>query len=115
VWSAQPDALVATGLVDSWSESVPRSRQTTTAAFGFNAPAARPPQAILLAVPPDLSASYGVGATTEGLLAVLADTRLLAHARAGRAEHLGGLQAAVPTVLLEGTGQTGFKVEGTSF
>ncbi|MDX2815738.1 hypothetical protein PV410_24765 [Streptomyces sp. PA03-5A] len=115
VWSAQPDALVATGLVDSWSESVPRSRQTTTAAFGFNAPAARPPQAILLAVPPDLSASYGVGATTEGLVAVLVDTRRLAHARAGRAEHLGGLQAAVPTVLLEGTGQTGFKVEGTSF
>ncbi|MEU4651711.1 hypothetical protein [Nocardia fluminea] len=115
VWSAQPDALVATGLVDSWSESVPRPRQTTTAAFGFNAPAARPPQAILVAVPPDLSASYGVGATTEGLVAVLADTRLLAHARAGRAEHLGGLQAAVPTVLLEGTGQTGFKIDGTSF
>lgn len=115
VWSAAADTLVATGLVDSWSESVPRSRQTTTAAFGFNAPAARPPQAILLAVPPDLSGAYGISASTEDLVAVLADTRLSAHARAGRAEDLGGLQAAVPMTMLEGTGQTGFEVDGTAF
>lgn len=115
VWAGDPDAVVAIGLVDSWSESVPRKRQTTTAAFGFNAPASRPPQAILLAVPPDLSTAYGAPATTAGLVEVLADTRLLAHARAGRVEELGGLLAALPTTLLQGTGNTGLRFDGTTF
>ena len=37
-----PGEAVAIGLVDGWSEAVRGTRQTTTAAFGFNAPAARP-------------------------------------------------------------------------
>jgi hypothetical protein len=100
-------------LVDSWSEAVPRPRQTTTAAFGFNAPAARPPQAILLAVPPDLSAGYGAPADTAGLVEMLADTRELAHARAVRAEDLGTVLPAVPTTTLLGTGDTGVRLTGT--
>lgn len=115
VWAADPGADVAVGLVDSWGESVPRPRQATTAAFGFNAPAARPPQAILLAVPPDLSVSYGAPADTAGLIQVLAETRRLAHARAARPEDLGELLAAVPTSTLEGTGDTGIKLQGTVF
>lgn len=111
VWAF--DVPVAVGLVDSWSESVPQARQTTTAAVGFNAPAARPPQAILLAVPPDLSAGYGAPADTGSLLRAVVDAREAAHARAVRTEDLGALLAAVPTALLDGTGDTGVRLTGT--
>lgn len=37
--------------VDAWSETIPRSEQATGIAFHFDAPSARPPQAILLGVP----------------------------------------------------------------
>jgi hypothetical protein len=40
-------------LIDEWSEVVPHTEETTGLAFHYNAPAARAPQAILLAVTPD--------------------------------------------------------------
>ena len=72
VWQAAMGAepIVAVGLIDSWAEAVPRRRQRTTAVFGFNAPAARPPQAILLAVPPDLTAGPGAALDTAGLIQI---------------------------------------------
>ncbi len=115
VWSASPTTAVAVGLLDSWAETVPRQRQTTTAAFGFNAPAARAPQAILIAVPPDLESSYSAPASEEELISVLADTRRLAHARAVRAEDLGELLTALPTAMLDASGDTGIKLDGTAF
>jgi hypothetical protein len=45
------DAVVE---VDSWAETVPTRVHTTWAAFGYDAPRARPQQAILLVVPPDV-------------------------------------------------------------
>lgn len=115
VWSADPHTAVAVGLLDSWAETVPRQRQTTTAAFGFNAPAARAPQAILIAVPPDLESSYYTPASEESLIGVLADTRLLAQARAVRAEDFGELLTAIPTAMLDATGDTGIKLDGSAF
>jgi hypothetical protein len=50
------------------------------AAFGFNAPKSRAPQAVLVAVPPDLSRRLD----NTGLLDVVLETRELAHARASR-------------------------------
>ena len=47
---------LAVAVLDQFSEVVPAVEQTTGAAFGFDAPAARAPQAILLTVPPDLAA-----------------------------------------------------------
>ena len=78
-----PGETIAIGLVDAWSEAVPRTRQTGTAAFGFNAPAARPPQAILLAVPPDPDTTAGAPMEASELVAHAGrDPR--AGARAGR-------------------------------
>jgi hypothetical protein len=37
---------------DAWSEVVPSREETTGIAFHYDAPAARPPQAVLIAVPP---------------------------------------------------------------
>ncbi len=44
---------VAIAALDGWSDSIPSRRHTTVAAFGFNAPKSRAPQAVLVAVPPD--------------------------------------------------------------
>jgi hypothetical protein len=69
---------VALAPLDAWLDAIPSRRQTTTAAFGFNAPKAQAPQAILLAVPPDL----GRRMTTEDLVATVQETRLSLRARA---------------------------------
>ncbi len=49
---ARPAAGLA---IDAWSELVPFDTETTAVAFHYDAPGARPPQAILLATPPDMS------------------------------------------------------------
>jgi hypothetical protein len=119
VWSANgpgADPLLAVGLIDSWSETVPRAGQHTTAVFGFNAPASRAPQAILLAVPPDLSAGYGVQLGTADLVSILEESRELAHARAASAEELGTYLVAVPTTMFDATGSSGIRLDpGTTF
>jgi hypothetical protein len=108
VWQG---AEAAVGLIDGWAEAIPRTRQTTTAAFGFNAPAARAPQAILLAVPPDLNPEGGTQLDTAALINILEETRELAHARAVNAEELGAYLAVVPTVMLHATGPTGINLD----
>ena len=40
--------------VDGWTETIPDREETTGFAFHYDAPGARPPQAVLLAVPPAL-------------------------------------------------------------
>jgi hypothetical protein len=91
-----PDAWtsgeVAVSVIDEFTEAVPMRERTSTVGFGFNAPASRPPQAILLAVPPNTNQSLDEAV----LLDILADTRKLLRARAARPEHVGnqGLMSA---------------------
>jgi hypothetical protein len=80
----QAAATVAVGVIDGWTEIVPALRRSTRAAFGFNAPAARPQQAILLAVPPVARTWL----SPETLAAIIAETRTLTHARGARLEDL---------------------------
>jgi len=70
----------ALAALDGWSDSVPSRRHATTAAFGFNAPKSRAPQAVLVAVPPDISQRLDAA----GLLEVILETRELVQARAPR-------------------------------
>ena len=65
---------------DRFDEVVPATEQTSGAAFGFDAPAARAQQAILLAVPPALDAPLD----EETLTQTLVETQELAHARMAR-------------------------------
>ena len=78
--SALDGSDVAVGLIDSFNESIPVPRVTTTAAFGFNAPSSRAPQAILLAVPPEPRQRLD----HEVLLQIVRETRELAIARSVR-------------------------------
>ncbi|MET9388036.1 hypothetical protein ABZY09_45400 [Streptomyces sp. NPDC002928] len=72
---ADPDTLLTGRLrgliVDEWTEVVPRTKQTTGLALHIDAPDAAPPQAVLLAVPPDASPTWTpdlLGATVESAL-----------------------------------------------
>jgi len=90
-------ALVAAITIDTWTETIPSETQTVGAAFGFNAPAARPPQAILVAVPPkDDTPLDG-----DTLLDIVVETRELVHARMATPEDLQSLAAALPMTLVE--------------
>lgn len=99
---------VAAGVVDRLTEVIPSAEQQTGAVFGFDAPAARAQQAILLAVPPDLEAALD----DETLRDIVAETRTLAHARMARPDDLGeALRGLLPSVLLPADGPTGVPIE----
>lgn len=101
---------VAVAAVDRFVEVIPSEEQTTGAAFGFNAPAARPPQSILLAVPPDLDKPMD----EETIVAIVADARLLARARMARPGDLGrGLNGMLPASLLPAAGATAVRLDPT--
>jgi hypothetical protein len=100
-------AKVAVGLIDSFSEAIPMPQRNTMAAFGFNAPAARAPQAILLAVPPQ----HRQRLDDDLVLQIVAETRELAHARTAHVEDLGELQAMTPTLWLQSSGPSRVRLE----
>jgi hypothetical protein len=86
---------VALAGLDAWSESIPSSEHVTSAAFGFNGPKSRAPQAVLLGVPPD----PGQRMTDQELAETVMETRLLARARAARPSTVAGSRAASPSAL----------------
>ncbi|MCE7980207.1 MAG: hypothetical protein DYG89_03375 [Caldilinea sp. CFX5] len=91
---------VAVGLVDAFSEAIPMPQRTSSAAIGFNAPSARAPQAILLAVPPQPGQRLDAALVQQ----IVEKTRQLAHARMARMEDLGAWQALTPTLWLPTAG-----------
>jgi hypothetical protein len=96
----------AVGLLDQWSEVVPEVEHTTTAGFGFNAPGARAPQAILIGVPP---APDGVLADGD-LVAIVLEARRLARVRVAQAIDLGAVSAVAPSMLLPATSPAGVEL-----
>ncbi|CAN5598258.1 hypothetical protein BH09PSE5_BH09PSE5_28830 [soil metagenome] len=64
-------------VIDEFSEVLPSSEATTAMAFGFDAPGARPPQSLLLAVP----SQKGVAWTVDSLAALIGETVDLAKIR----------------------------------
>ncbi|MGI8867339.1 MAG: hypothetical protein ACR2F6_00420 [Mycobacteriales bacterium] len=95
---------VAVAALEGWTDSVPSRRHATTAAFGFNAPKSRAPQAVLLAVPPDVSRRL----TNGDLLDVILETRELVHARAARPTDLAELPFATPAAFVHAGKPLGF-------
>jgi hypothetical protein len=94
-------------MIDAFSEAIPVPQRTSTAAFGFNAPAARAAQAILLAVPPRPRQRLD----SEVVQQIVAETRQLAHARTARIEDLGELQSLTPTMWLQSSGDNQVHLE----
>jgi hypothetical protein len=98
----------AVALLDDWAETVPSSRHTTHAAFGFDAPRARAAQAILLAVPPDEQ----VALSADALPGIVLSTRAQAHARMAQPDQLGAWSLAVPTSMILAGGRAGSDLVG---
>lgn len=73
-----PRGALAGIVVDSWQEAVPEPTQTAALSFHYDAPGARPPQAILLACAPDLSRA---GWSFDALLDTVVEAAELARLR----------------------------------
>jgi hypothetical protein len=69
--------IVAGLLVDAWSEVVPAKKRTTAIALQVEQPSAAPPQAIVLAIPPDDAPAW----TDDVVEAVVRETLELAKLR----------------------------------
>ena len=82
--------------VDTWGETVPGRQHTTWAAFGYDAPRARPPQAILLALPADVDAPD----QAADVLGSVLQARRLARVRSVRAPLPPELGLLLPSALL---------------
>ncbi|MFC9392617.1 hypothetical protein ACFTWS_05550 [Streptomyces sp. NPDC057027] len=99
--SAQPFAThrAAFLVVDEWSELIPAQRHTAGATFHYDAPGARAPQAVLLAVPPEV----GVAWTPDVLAATVGEALDLAKLRLVDLDALGWLGRYLPAAYLPDT------------
>ena len=81
-------------MCDEWPEFVPDPYQTAAIGFHYDAPGARPPQSILLALPPRVNQAHW---TFDDVLDVLHEAWDLARLRAVRPKDLGaGLGLLLP-------------------
>jgi|HubBroStandDraft_6_1064221.scaffolds.fasta_scaffold18603_1 hypothetical protein len=94
--AGDPAREVAIVLLDSWSEAVPATGQPVSVALHVDAPKSRPPQAILVAVPPDPDSPLDVTST----LGIITQARELAHARAATPDLLDDYASALPLTML---------------
>ncbi len=100
--------FLAGAVVDGFTEVIPDQLQHGGAAFGFDAPAARAQQAILLAVPPVV----GTALDDDLLVEIVGETRELAQARMARPVDLAGqVWGLAPTALLPASGRTAIPLE----
>jgi hypothetical protein len=81
---------------DEWVEVIPRQTMQTALSFHYDAPGARAPQAILLAVAPDLSRPWDV----DTLEAIVTESLELAKLRAVDYDALASLGHLLPAIFL---------------
>ncbi len=95
--SVAPADALAGLFVDEWSESIPSTEETTGLSFHFDAPGARAPQTMLLAVPANPAAEHW---SFDELLGVVDEALALARLRAVRPQDLQGLGNLLPALML---------------
>jgi hypothetical protein len=82
---------------DGWHETVPSAEETTGVAFHFDAPGARPPQSILLAVP---AAATNPAWSVDAILDTILEAHDLARIRAVGPRQLEWLGTLLPALYL---------------
>ncbi len=105
---ASPPALFAGLMSDEWTETVPNADETTGIAFNYDAPGARAPQTMLLAVHPDPAASAWRPSQILASINAAAD---LARIRAVRPQDIDTLGSILPMVYLPDSFATGSGVD----
>jgi hypothetical protein len=93
----RPGRRMAALVVDAWQEVVPDDTETTGVSFHFDAPGARAPQTLLLAVPPSSTfTSWSVETLADTVLEALALARL----RAVESDRVAALPRFLPAIYL---------------
>ena len=92
-----PTRPLAGLFVDAWAEVIPSGEHTAGVAFHYDAPGARPPQAILLAVHPDLEPERW---NLQYLLETVQETINLARVRTVTLRELDGMAGLIPALYL---------------
>jgi len=92
--------LLAGVVCDAWPEVVGGSTETTGLTFHYDAPAARAPQTVLLAVPGDRNAATW---TVDALLATVQEAIELTHLRSVTPRQLPSLGTLLPALYVSGT------------
>lgn len=87
-------------VVDSWTETVPARSETTAVTFHYDAPGARAPQTMLLAVHPAMSPDHW---DVETLLGSVNEAMDLARLRTLGSKDLAGLSTFLPALFLPDT------------
>jgi hypothetical protein len=82
---------------DGWHETVPNADEMTGVAFHFDAPGARPPQAIVLAVPPSADTPAW---SVDAILDTVVEAHDLARIRAVGPRQLEWLGTLLPAIYL---------------
>ncbi|MBK9014425.1 MAG: hypothetical protein IPM82_10230 [Saprospiraceae bacterium] len=97
----QPSANCCGLVLDDWTELVPEREVNAGISFHFNRPNAMPPQALLLAVPPQIKGHW----TWDDLIAILNDTLDRSKMRAVEPNQLlaGPTFQTLPTIMTEFT------------
>ena len=91
------DGPLAGLIVDQWTDMVPNDQETTGLSFHYDAPGARAPQSILVAVPADPAArSWSV----DALVGTVQEAMDLARMRAYDIDDLAGVGRFLPAVYL---------------
>ena len=93
----RPGGRMAAWVVDAWQDLVPDDTETTGVSFHFDAPGARAPQTLLLAVPPNPTATaWSLGSLADTVLEALALARL----RAVESDRVAALPRFLPAIYL---------------
>jgi hypothetical protein len=82
---------------DAWHETVPSAEETTGVAFHYDAPGARPPQAIVIAVPP---AAVNPAWSVDAILDTVVEAHDLARIRAVGPKQIEWLGTMLPALYL---------------
>ncbi len=99
----QSGTRVAVAVIDRFAESIPDGEQVASVAFPHDLPTSRPPQAVVLAVPPDVGAEL----TTAVVLDIVAGVRELSRARMTNAAAVGAAASVLHLAAVPATGRTG--------
>jgi hypothetical protein len=93
----KPRRAVAAWIVDGWQDVVPSGSETTGVSFHFDAPGARAPQTLLIAVPPSATATAW---SVDTLADTVREALALARLRAVEGDNLAAIPRFLPAIYL---------------
>jgi hypothetical protein len=106
--AATTQGMVAAAVIDRFAETIPDTEHTASVAFPHDLPVARAPQAVLLAVPPDVTQPLD----TPTLVDIVSEVRDLARARMTNAASVGTAANALHLAVIPAAGRTAVDLGG---